>query len=395
MDAVGPDRHATSKFLPTGGTAPSITSLNGHASHYQFGPPANDADRRSAAAHDDAPSPARRPRSTNRLVFSMGCHAGLSVADSIVDRRRRQHARLAAGVRAEGRRRLPRQHGLRLRRQPRRRVLGGAQPAVRAAHRGRLDRRQRARRREAGVLRRARRLRRLRREVDGGVHAVRPADVVGERAGQRAPAGVAATGRCVAAGVRRGAGREDAADGARPTPRRSRSSRIRRPASTPRRSASVRPPLRSPTTTNVTGDGKYWSARTACWSTHLRPIQPKAYVAAHRHDGSRCADHRADDRTTRTASTRSSRGRSSTSRRTRASSAFGDVAFPSKLQTVRTFQTPTGLDAAADPRHRPVLHASVHARTRTRSSASSGSSTTSPVASSGRRARTTSRRRSS
>jgi Tol biopolymer transport system component len=73
----------TSKFLPTGGTAPSITSLNGHASHYQFGPPANDAGLRSALLTTSAVTGSATAL-TNRLIFSMGCHAGLSVADSVV-----------------------------------------------------------------------------------------------------------------------------------------------------------------------------------------------------------------------------------------------------------------------------------------------------------------------
>ena len=73
-------------FLPAGG-APSIVSLNGHADHHQFAPP-------SVAppyfATGDLPlGPATSPAGgsgplTNRLVFSMGCHSGLSVSDAVV-----------------------------------------------------------------------------------------------------------------------------------------------------------------------------------------------------------------------------------------------------------------------------------------------------------------------
>ncbi len=70
-------------FLPPNG-APSITSLNGHASHYQFEPPRDDlTGARSSLFTTSALTSSTSPL-TNRLVFSMGCHAGLSVADSIV-----------------------------------------------------------------------------------------------------------------------------------------------------------------------------------------------------------------------------------------------------------------------------------------------------------------------
>ena len=163
-------------FVPLTAATPSITSLNGHASHYQFQAPKDDAGVRGGiltTAHprrcDDV---VQQP---SRLQHGLPRRALGGRLDR--DRRGREHARLGADVRAEGRRLVPRQHGLRLRRHARDRVLGGAEPAVRAEHRGRREGRQRARRREAGVLRRARRLRRLRREGDGRVHALRPADV--------------------------------------------------------------------------------------------------------------------------------------------------------------------------------------------------------------------------
>jgi Tol biopolymer transport system component len=69
------------KFLPTGGSAPSITSLNGHASHYQFAPAIRPSGSPLFTTTDLTGSSAS---TANKLVFSMGCHAGLSVADSIV-----------------------------------------------------------------------------------------------------------------------------------------------------------------------------------------------------------------------------------------------------------------------------------------------------------------------
>jgi len=74
----------TGALLPTTGSAPTIASLNGHASHYQFQPPNNDSTgARSALFTTDALSGSSTSLA-NRLVFSMGCHAGLSVADSEV-----------------------------------------------------------------------------------------------------------------------------------------------------------------------------------------------------------------------------------------------------------------------------------------------------------------------
>ena len=138
------DRAAVGAFLPTTGAAPSITSLNGHASHYQF---------QAAGRHDVARTRGALLTTATLTGIAGGADEPARLQHGLPrrpvrrrrdrDRRRREHARLAAGVRAEGRRRVPRQHRLRLRRQPRRRVLGGAEPAVRAEHRRRLDGRQR------------------------------------------------------------------------------------------------------------------------------------------------------------------------------------------------------------------------------------------------------------
>jgi len=73
-------------FLPTatGTSAPSITSLNGHASHFQFQPPSNDSTGAPEPLLTTSAVTGSSSSLTNRLIFSMGCHAGLSVADSIV-----------------------------------------------------------------------------------------------------------------------------------------------------------------------------------------------------------------------------------------------------------------------------------------------------------------------
>ncbi len=73
-------------FLPAAG-APAITSLNGHADHFQFAPPSPLPPFLTTA---DLPlGPTQAPagntgRLANRLVFSMGCHGGLSVSDAVV-----------------------------------------------------------------------------------------------------------------------------------------------------------------------------------------------------------------------------------------------------------------------------------------------------------------------
>lgn len=73
-------------FLPAAG-APGITSLNGHADHFEFAPPSVAPPYFTSG---DLPlGPATAPAGTsgplaNRLVFSMGCHSGLSVADAVV-----------------------------------------------------------------------------------------------------------------------------------------------------------------------------------------------------------------------------------------------------------------------------------------------------------------------
>lgn len=70
-------------FLPASG-APSVASLNGHADHFRFQPPAGATGTSRPPLFSTADLIASGTSRTNRLVFSMGCHAGLSVADSIV-----------------------------------------------------------------------------------------------------------------------------------------------------------------------------------------------------------------------------------------------------------------------------------------------------------------------
>ena len=71
------------KLLPTGG-APSIVSLNGHADHFRFQPPLGATGATRPPLFSTADLAASTSSRTNRLIFSMGCHAGLNVADSIV-----------------------------------------------------------------------------------------------------------------------------------------------------------------------------------------------------------------------------------------------------------------------------------------------------------------------
>ena len=159
-------------------TAPSVASLNGHADHSRLQPPSvpNALTRPVpfTTANLTADATATLP---NRLVFSMGCHAGLSVGDAT---RGAAGARLAAGIQPRGRD-VPRQHDVRLRRHERRRVQRGAQPSAGRAGSGRRPDRRRTAAREERVLLDPRRLRRLRREGDGGLHPLRDADVVDRR----------------------------------------------------------------------------------------------------------------------------------------------------------------------------------------------------------------------
>jgi CSLREA domain-containing protein len=70
-------------LLPATG-APSMISLNGHADHFRFQPPLGATGSTRPPLFSTADLVASGSSRTNRLVFSMGCHAGLSVADSIV-----------------------------------------------------------------------------------------------------------------------------------------------------------------------------------------------------------------------------------------------------------------------------------------------------------------------
>ena len=341
--------------------------------------------RQSPAVHDRRTSRASTASQTNRLVFSMGCHAGLSVADSIVT----SGASTLDWPQAfaqKGARRLPRQHRLRLRRQPRRRVLGGAEPA---ASRSASPRAPRSAPRSAAAKQayygRARRLRRLRREGDGGVHPLRPADVdesrdrerrFPPRSAQLAPRARAeppvAKNTAVAPAAARGDPRSD--DRARRRdfqrrPDRTRSTRSRRLRSTGR-------------------------ARTACRSRSLRPIQPKQYRPADRarRRTARCITELTSNDTNCIDPVYARPVVDLTANEPEL--AFADVAFPSKLQTVRTFETPTGTGPAARARDGPVLHPAVRHEPGPAGRRAAAVQSRRPVTSSARRARTTSRRRS-
>ncbi len=118
-------------LLPSSGAAaPDIISLNAHADHNHFKP----------AAGTDLFSASEAAAATQtfggRLVFSMGCHAGLSVFDAFVAV---EQPRLGAALRAEGRRGVRRQHRLRLRRLDDDRLLRGSEPALRAGRSRRAD----------------------------------------------------------------------------------------------------------------------------------------------------------------------------------------------------------------------------------------------------------------
>ena len=208
-------------------------------------------------------------------------------------------------------------------------------------------------------------------------------------AGQRAGAGAAA---------------RDAADGSRATvaPRRTTPTPTARPArgragsdDRPRRRDVQRRIRRNTPSTDRRPTGTYWSGPDGVQVTHLRPIQPKALVpldgtTGHgaliteltsddtelRRPGLRAADRRPDGERARAAVRR---------RRLPVEAADG----------AHVRRTPTGLQQQLVLVTGQFFTQPCDHRTRIRRSACSGCSATSPAASSARRARTTSRRRSS
>ncbi len=66
-------------LLPSSGQPPDIASLNGHADHYRLQPPVGTSLFSTGDLTADS-----APTLPDRLVFSMGCHAGLSVADTLI-----------------------------------------------------------------------------------------------------------------------------------------------------------------------------------------------------------------------------------------------------------------------------------------------------------------------
>ena len=120
-----------SKLFPTGGASPLVDSINAHYDHTRA---------RAVGGQRRHVEPARarfRPRgqrwpasSAGHLLFTMGCHAGLSVPDAYVPGsdhgRRRPEARLGPGPVAGGRLDLCREHWLRHRRHDVGRLLRAA-----------------------------------------------------------------------------------------------------------------------------------------------------------------------------------------------------------------------------------------------------------------------------
>ena len=331
------------------------------------GTPRTSSSSRPPATGDDAPplfttTAADRLRSrtlTNRLVFSMGCHAGLSGRGR--DRhgqRAPRSARLAAGVRAEGRRRLPRQHGLRLRRQPRRRVLGGAEPAVRAAHRGSARRSatrssQRSRGTTAGSASSASTTRsRWPSSRSTGCRCGRSAD----RATRRRRRSRRVRSRCRPRRRRpRPSSRRDRGVDARAARHRPGSGDRARGRDLRRQSGQLR-------RTRLRRSARYWSAQDGVQVTQLRPIQPKLYIPLTGTTGHGALITELTSGDTGCVDPVFARPLVDLSAN-ESELAFGDVAFPSKLQTVRTFVTPTGLQQRVVLVTGSVLHATRAART--------------------------------
>ncbi len=165
------------------------------------------------------------------------------------------------------------------------------------------------------------------------VHAVRPADVVGERPARRRrlrPRRCACRrghDRVRREGVRDGG---DRAGGCR-------RSRIRRPGSRPRRSTSIRSPTRR-TRSRPASSGR---APNGVQVSHLRPLQPKLYVpltGTTAHGALLTALRSTDEADVDPVYARPLLDLTTNEPEL----AFGDVAFPSRLQAVRTFETPSG-----------------------------------------------------
>ena len=182
MGTLEPSRRVPAPSAP----APSVTSLNGHASHYQFRPPRD---------HGGALLDRTAPRPTGDRVAHDPARLQHGLSRGLVRGRRDRDWRPAA-ARSTGRRRTRKRESGRTS-ATRATAMATASIVAYSEELNRLFAQRLAAgstvgnalmRGEAGVLRRARRLRRLRREVDGRVHPLRPADVVGLRSGEFAGA---------------------------------------------------------------------------------------------------------------------------------------------------------------------------------------------------------------
>ena len=143
----------------------SVLSVNAHYSHWLLQPAAGSELVSTAALPALPADPAVEPAFARRVIFVMGCHSGLNVADTLLPGSTSQRLRdWAQSLRRAAGRRLRREHRLRLRRHRVERALRAADEHLREA-----VAREPADRRELGhgarrLLPRCRRLRRLRRE---------------------------------------------------------------------------------------------------------------------------------------------------------------------------------------------------------------------------------------
>jgi Tol biopolymer transport system component len=71
-------------LLPTSGQPPNIASLNGHADHFRLAPPSAVGSAPAVPFTTSDLVADTAATLSNGLVFSMGCHAGLSVADALI-----------------------------------------------------------------------------------------------------------------------------------------------------------------------------------------------------------------------------------------------------------------------------------------------------------------------
>ena len=157
-------------LFPTGGTSPKIDSINAHYDHTALEPSAVNAGTSSQLEVDSDLVNRRSPAQlAGHLLFTMGCHAGLSVPDAYVPGTTSADAALKLGLGpdpVQGRRLdLCREHRLRHRRHVVGRLLRAGDGPVRQGARRVANRRPGARLRQAGLLREPRRGRRVRPKV--------------------------------------------------------------------------------------------------------------------------------------------------------------------------------------------------------------------------------------